>query len=107
MYETILEALAKKPLTIDRIAYTADVDCTVVSKYIDFLLENGLVEKRMHRTKLLYAVTKRGLTVFRTLDRQRCLERISDTLKQLDKTMQTMLDVSESNKERSKRNEKY
>ena len=106
-YEVILEALVKKPLNIDRIAYKTSIDCTVLSKHLDFLIKNELVEERMLGKKLLYAMTERGMTVFRTLDFQKYLKKISNTLMQIDEAMQTIRDISKDDKEKENSNEKY
>jgi predicted transcriptional regulator len=106
-YEVILEALVKKPLNIDRIAYKTSIDCTILSKHLDFLVKNGLVEERMLGKKLLYAMTERGMTVFRTLDFQKYLKKISNTLMQIDEAMQTIRDISKDDKEKENSDEKY
>ena len=98
--EAILEALVKKPLNIDKIAYKTDIDCTVLNRHLDFLIVNGLVEERMLGNKSLYALTERGMTVFKTLDFQKYLRRISSTLMQIDEAMQTIRDISENEKEK-------
>jgi predicted transcriptional regulator len=106
-YEAILEALIKKPLNIDSIAYKTNVDCTILNKHLDFLIKNGLVEERMQGTKLLYAMTERGMTIFRTLDFQKYLKEISTTLMQIDEAMQTIRDISKNDKKDKQSNEKY
>jgi predicted transcriptional regulator len=106
-YEAILETLVKKPLNIDRIAYKTDIDCTMLTKHLDFLIKNGLVEERMLGKKLLYAMTEKGMTVFRTLDFQKYLKKISNTLMQIDEAMQTIRDISNNDKEKEDLDEKY
>ena len=106
-YEAIMEALVKKPLNIDKIAYKTGIDCTIVGKHLDFLIKNGLVEERMLGKKSLYAMTERGMTVFRTLDFQKYLKKISSTLMQIDEAMQTIRDISNNDKEKENSNEKY
>jgi predicted transcriptional regulator len=106
-YQAILEVLAKKPLTVDRIAYKADLDCAVLRQHLDFLMKNGLVEERMLGKKLQYALTERGMTVFKTLDFQKYFRRISSTIMQIDEAMQTIRDLSNDDKQEKKRNEKY
>jgi predicted transcriptional regulator len=100
LYEAILEALVKKPLNIDKIAYKTGIDCTILSRHLDFLIKNGLVEERILGDKLLYALTERGMTVFKTLDFQKYLRRISNTLMQIDEAMQTIRDISKNEKEK-------
>lgn len=83
-YEDILEALVKKPLTIDDIAYETNMECTVVKRNLDFLINNGLVEERISRKKTLYALTERGMAVFRTLNFQRYLEKVANKIRIID-----------------------
>ncbi|MEM4701071.1 MAG: winged helix-turn-helix domain-containing protein [Candidatus Bathyarchaeia archaeon] len=80
-YETILAALAKRPLTVDSIAYKTNMDCTVLGQYLESLMRNGLVVEKFTSKKKLYAITERGLSVFRTLSFQRYLEKIAKTIK--------------------------
>lgn len=98
-YEAILEALIKKPLTVDRIAYETTIDCTVLNRRLDFLTENGLVEERPLPKKTLYAITERGVAVFKTLNFNRYLEKISSTLSAIDEAMQTIPVISKDYKE--------
>jgi len=87
-YEDILGALAKKPLSIDRLAYRTNMDCTILDKYLSFLMTNGVVEERTFGDKTFYAITERGVTVFRTLDFQKYLRKLSKTLMTIDEGMQ-------------------
>jgi len=79
-YEAILAALAKRPLTVDSIAYKTNMDCTVLGQYLESLMRNGLVVEKI-TSKKLYAITERGLSVYRTLSFQRYLEKIAKTIK--------------------------
>jgi predicted transcriptional regulator len=108
-YEAILEALIKKPLTVDRIAYETTIDCTVLNRRLDFLTENGLVEERPLPKKALYAITERGVAVFKALNFNRYLEKISSTLSAIDEAMQTIPVISKDCKEteETRQNEKY
>jgi predicted transcriptional regulator len=50
--------------------YKANVNCSVLKQYLEFLIQHNLVEeqtlhKKRHRTKDVYAITKRGLTVLK------------------------------------------
>jgi predicted transcriptional regulator len=87
-YEVILGALAKKPLSVDHLAYRTGMDCTVLSRYLSFLVANGVVEERTFGEKTFFAITERGVTVFRTLDFQKYLKKFSKTLMAVDETMQ-------------------
>jgi predicted transcriptional regulator len=93
-YEAILEALVKKPLSIDGLAYKVNMDCPVLKRNLVFLIQNGLVEERFSRRGTLYASTERGISVFKTLDFQRYLRKIQNTLIAIDKTMKVMPEIS-------------
>lgn len=89
-FEAILEALMKKPLAIDRIAYDTDLDCNVLNQRLNFLVENGLVEERPMPKKTLYAITERGVAVFKTLNFNKYLEKVSSALSAIDDAMHTL-----------------
>lgn len=104
-YGAILEALAKKPLTIDKIAYKATIDCTVLTRYLDFLMKNDLVEERSYNNKKLYAITERGMAVFKTLNFQKYLEKVTASLRAIDDALQTMPIISKSVNEQEEKAE--
>ncbi len=89
-YEAILEVLVQKPLTVDAIAYKTNMECTVLGRYLNFLIKNGLVEKRFSGKKTLYAVTERGIAVFKTLNFQKYLEKVMKSLMTMDEALQTV-----------------
>jgi predicted transcriptional regulator len=89
-YEAILEALVKKPLTIDNIAYEANTDCSVVRQRLEFLLKNSLIEERSRQEKIFYALTERGITVLKTLNFQKYLEKIASTIRTMDEALQVL-----------------
>jgi len=78
MYVDILKVLAHNhgPLKLTHIMYKANVNCSVLKQYLDFLIQQNLVEeqtlhKKRNKTKIVYAITERGRTVlkyFRELD---------------------------------------
>jgi predicted transcriptional regulator len=46
--------------------YKANVNCSVLKEYLEFLLKQGLVEERtVGRGRLVFAVTQRGITVLK------------------------------------------
>jgi predicted transcriptional regulator len=76
-YEDVLKALSNKPLTLDAIAFTGNMDCIVLRKKLDFLLENGLVaEIENCKGKIVYNLTNRGEGVFKTLTLTKRLEKL-------------------------------
>lgn len=98
-YEAILEALIKEPLTVDRIAYETNMDCAVINRRLDFLTENGLVEERPLPNKTLYAIKERGVAVFKALNFNRYLEKISSTLSAIDDALETIPVISKDYRE--------
>ena len=71
MYADVLKVLARHgPLKLTHVMYKANVNCSVLKQYLEFLIQHNLVEeqtlhKKRHRTKDVYAITERGLTVLK------------------------------------------
>ena len=71
MHVDILEALARhRPLKLTQIMYKANVNCDTLKQYLDFLIQHNLVEeqtlhKKRNKTRDVYAITERGLTVLK------------------------------------------
>ncbi len=67
MYVDILKVLAQRgPLKLTHIMYKANVNCSVLKEYLDFLIKQGLVEERtIGKTRTVFAVTPRGITVLK------------------------------------------
>ncbi|MEM2281131.1 MAG: winged helix-turn-helix domain-containing protein [Candidatus Bathyarchaeia archaeon] len=81
IYEAILSALARRPMTIDGIAYRISMDCTLLQQYLESLVKYGLVREMVKGKRRVYAITERGLAVFRTLSFQRYLDKIAKSIK--------------------------
>ena len=109
-YEEVLRALTKKPLAIDGIAYECNMDCVILSQRLDFLAKNGLVQQENCKSKTLYALTKRGIAISKTLAITRRLEKLQTTIKMLDDALQVLPALSEYGEgkaKRTRRNENY
>ena len=71
MHIDVLKVLANRgPLKLTHIMYKANVNCSVLKEYLDFLIQRGLVEeqtmhKKRNKKKVVYAITERGRTVLR------------------------------------------
>jgi predicted transcriptional regulator len=71
MYIDILKVLAQNgPLKLTHVMYKANVNCSVLKEYLDFLIQQNLIEeqilhKKRNKTKTRYAVTERGKTVLK------------------------------------------
>ena len=67
MYVDILKVLAQRgPLKLTHVMYKANVNCSVLKEYLDFLIKQELVEEKMLRKeRIVYAITQRGVTVLK------------------------------------------
>ena len=67
IYLDILKTLAKKgPLKLTHIMYKANVNCSVLKEYLEFLTQQKLVEeKALRKERIVYEITEKGLTVLK------------------------------------------
>lgn len=67
MYVDILKVLAHRgPLKLTHIMYKANVNCSVLKEYLDFLITQGLVEeKTIGKKRIVYTITENGLKVLK------------------------------------------
>ena len=67
MYVDILSVLAHRgPLKLTHVMYKANVNCSVLKEYLEFLIKQGLVEERtVGKRRVVFAVTQRGITVLK------------------------------------------
>ena len=103
LYEDILRAIVDKPSTVDIIAYQCNMDCVALRQRLDFLVKNGLVEEENYKEKTVYALTRRGLAIFKTLNITRRLEKLQTTIKKIDEALQAIPALSEYHEEKTKR----
>ncbi len=63
----MLHVLASRgPLKLTHIMYKANVNCSVLSEHLDFLIKQGLVEERtVKKGRKVFAVTPRGVMVLK------------------------------------------
>ncbi|MGQ9529884.1 MAG: winged helix-turn-helix domain-containing protein [Candidatus Bathycorpusculaceae bacterium] len=106
-YEEILETLIKKPLALERIAYEISMECGVLKRRIEFLIKNDLVEERNSGRKTLYAITERGMAVFKTLNFQKYLEKVVNTIRIMDEAAHIIPKISEAQQRKAEENENY
>ena len=81
-YLDVLEAIVDRPKKIDNIAFFTKMECQAVKDSLAFLISTELVEERSLRNgnRIIYAITERGLTVFKTLRALKYLEKLKTTL---------------------------
>jgi len=103
LYEDVLRALNDKPSTVDNIAYQCNMDCVALRQRLDFLVKNGLVVEEDCNKKTVYALTRRGLAIFKTLTITKRLEKLQTTIKMIDEALQAIPALSEYSEEKTKR----
>lgn len=83
MYIDILKVLAHRgPLKLTHIMYKANVNCSVLKQYLDFLIKNELVEERpAGKRRVVYAVSQRGITVLKHFRELKQILPISEELR--------------------------
>jgi len=109
-YESILRVLIRKPLTVDSIAYEINMDCIILRQRLDFLIKNSLVEETTYKNKKFYAATKRGASVYKTLNLTKRLEKLETSIRIIDEALQAIPNLSEyveGKKKRNRKNENY
>ena len=84
MYEEMLRALVDRPSTVDNLAYQCKMDCVALRQRLDFLMKSGLVEEKNYRRRTAYALTRRGIAIFQTLNIARRLEKLQTTITVID-----------------------
>ena len=64
----ILKALARHgPLKLTHIMYKANLNCSALKQYLDFLVKHNLVAKEtLQKKRVVYAITKIGSTVLKS-----------------------------------------
>ena len=67
MYVDVLKVLAQRgPLKLTHVMYKANVNCSVLKDYMDFLVKQVLAEERtIGKRRVIYAITQRGITVLK------------------------------------------
>jgi predicted transcriptional regulator len=67
MYVDILQVLSRRgPLKLTHVMYKANVNCKVLKEYLDFLLKQNLIEERIvGKSRMVFAITQRGITVLK------------------------------------------
>ncbi|MEM2081622.1 MAG: helix-turn-helix domain-containing protein [Candidatus Bathyarchaeia archaeon] len=103
LYEEILSALADRNLTVDGIAYACNMDCLAIRQRLDFLLKCGLVEERHYKTKTRYALSQRGLAIYKTLALTKRLEKLQTMIENVNDALKMLPALSEFNEEAPKR----
>jgi predicted transcriptional regulator len=67
VYVDILTVLSERgPLKMTHIMYNANMNCSILKEYLDFLLKQGLVDEiPFGKRRVIFAVTQRGITLLK------------------------------------------
>ena len=80
-YLNLLEILVSRPKEIDQIEHQANMEHQTLKRHLDFLVSNGVIEKRrLSNKQISYAITERGLSVFKTLRAFKYFEKLKNSL---------------------------
>ncbi len=71
-------------------AYKTDMDCTVLRRYLNFLITERLVEERPSNKETLHAITEKGTAVFKALNFQRYVEKVIKSIRAVDDASQVI-----------------
>jgi len=100
-YLNVLEVLVARPQKMDYLARRVHMEQSVLKRHLAFLVSNGVVEKRRFSEKLiLYAITERGLSVFKTLRALKYLEKLRDALPAVEEAREIAAVLSKRSKQR-------
>lgn len=82
---SIIRVLAQKgPLKLTHVMYKANVNCSVLKEYMDFLIQQNIVQERvMKKERIVYELTEKGFAILKTF-----------------REVQTLLPLEEENKQR-------
>ncbi len=80
VYLEILKALKEKPLTVDKLAYRTNIECTILRKRLDFLIKNELVKEQVMAKRSLCIIEERGIAVLTALNHQKRLEEVKTAI---------------------------
>ena len=83
-YLIILEALIPQPIELEDISFNTNIECRMLKQYLSFLISYQLVEDRLMRKKVVYAINGRGLAVIKTLRAQKYFTKLKRMLPLLE-----------------------
>lgn len=93
-YQEILGVLAKKSLSIDMLAYEANMDCILLGQRLEFLIKNKLVKEQNAKRKKMYSITEKGLSVLKFLSSKKQLKVADSTIEKVNEVLHKISAVS-------------
>jgi len=99
-YLNILEALVDRPMRASEITRKAHVEPQAFKRLIRFLMSNEVVQERSaNRKQVVYALTERGLAVFKTLRALQYLEKLKASLPVVEEAREIVSMLSKQQKD--------
>jgi predicted transcriptional regulator len=89
-YETIIDALTDRYLTVDSLAFECNMNCVTLGERLRFLIENGIVKENRCSQKTLYSLTSRGDAISKTFAITRRLEKMKTTIAVIDDALRSL-----------------
>ncbi len=101
-YLNILEVLVERPQKMDKIALKARMDMPELKRRMNFLIANGVVEKRrsLNSKQTSYVLNDRGFAVFKTLRAFKYFEKLKESMPIIDEAREIASIISKTNKRR-------
>jgi predicted transcriptional regulator len=76
-YEEIICTLAQKSLALDDLAFKCNMNCAILQKRLEFLVENKIVSIELSGdNRTFYELSRRGISISKTFQITRRLERL-------------------------------
>lgn len=99
-YLNILEALVNRPRKMSQIADKVHMEGHVLKRHLRFLVLNEVVEKReLSDGDIVYAISERGLAVFKSLRAMRYFEKLKDSLPVIEEAREIASMLSDHSRE--------
>lgn len=89
LFEDILCSLHSRAKTIDEIAFNTNMECLALRLRLNFLLKNRLIEEKTGKKVVLYTLTPRGLSIYKTITITKRLEKLQTNLQKIQNNLES------------------
>ena len=83
-YLSILEVLVSNTQRFEDISFKTNIECGALKRLLNFLTSHKLIEERSFDEGVVYAITDRGIAVFKTLRAKEYFRKIRTILPVVD-----------------------
>jgi predicted transcriptional regulator len=102
-YEELMQALVDRYLSVDGLAFACSMDCVAVNQRLGFLIKHGIVEEKRCHNKRLFALTKRGSAIQKTLAITKRLDQLKTTVRAVDEELVALSKIFDPDEGRNQR----